>query len=291
MKNQIFLSLFSLLVVKTSAQCDHSCCNMPSCDMSSSSAPSSTAAFASLGSDINFQNAHESPLPLYYVAMGRMITFPTPDGKTGSAYFVPAKKQTKNYLFVFHEYWGLNDWIRKEADMFADSIPNVNVIALDLYDGKSATASDEAVKLMQGMDQTRAQNIIKGAVSFVGKDAKIATIGWCFGGGWSMQAALIAGNELNGCVMFYGMPESDVNKLKTLNSDVLFIWANKDQWINQKVKDDFVANMKTADKKLTVKEYPADHAFANPSNPHYDKTSGDDATKNALAYLRNHFAS
>ncbi|MFI5134655.1 MAG: dienelactone hydrolase family protein [Chitinophagales bacterium] len=288
MKKSLTLFLLSLLFVRAEAQCDHSC-TMSSCDMSSSSSsPSATAAFASLGSDINFQNAHKSPLPLNYVAMGRMITFPTPDGKTGSAYYVPAKKQTKNYLFVFHEYWGLNDWIRKEADMFADSLPNTNVIALDLYDGKSATASDEAVKIMQSMDQTRAQNIIKGAVNYAGKDAKIATIGWCFGGGWSMQGALIAGNQLSGCVMFYGMPETDVNKLKTLSSDVLFIWANKDQWINQKVKDDFITNMKSAEKKLTVKEYSADHAFANPSNPHYDKQSGDDATKNALAYLRAH---
>jgi len=279
MKQSILILFLALLAVQSQAQCTQSCC----------SKNSATAAFAALGSDVNFQNAHEAPLEINYAAMGRMITFPTPDGKTGGAYYIPAKKQTKNYLFVFQENWGLNDWIKKQSDLFADSLPNVNIIAIDLYDGKVAKTSDEAMKFMQACDQTRLQNIIKGAVQFTGENSKIATVGWCFGGGWSLQAALIAGSHTTGCVMFYGMPETDASKLKGLNSDVLFIWADKDQWINEQVKNDFVKNMNTAGKQLIVKQYDADHAFANPSNPHYDKQNGDDATKVAITYLRKHF--
>jgi carboxymethylenebutenolidase len=85
------------------------------------------------------------------------------------------------------------------------------------------------------------------------------------------------------------MPETDINKLKNLNSEVLFVWAKKDQWINEQVKNEFIENMKAADKRLTVKEYDADHAFANPSNPHFDESDASEAQKITLNFLRSHF--
>ncbi len=281
MKKIFFAVLITWIAPNLNAQSTHSCC----------SSSSATKTFASLGNDARFLNAHDAPLPSNYVAMGRMITFPTPDSKGGRAYYVPAKKQTTNYILIFHEWWGLNDWIRKQADMYADSISNANIIAVDLYDGKVAGTSDSATRIMQAMDETRARNIIKGALNYMGRDANIVTVGWCFGGGWSMQGALMAGGNEKGCVMYYGMPEADLSKLKSLNSDVVFIFAKKDQWINDKVKKDFVENMKAAGKKITVYEYDADHAFANPSNPSHNKTAAVDAQKVTLAYFRKVFGS
>ena len=86
--------------------------------------------------------------------------------------------------------------------------------------------------------------------------------------------------------MYYGMPEKDIDKLRNLHADVLGIFANKDQWISPKVVDEFAANMKKADKKLILKQYDADHAFANPSNPSFDKTAKEDAYENTLAFFK-----
>ena len=86
--------------------------------------------------------------------------------------------------------------------------------------------------------------------------------------------------------MYYGMPEKDVAKLKTLNSDVLGLFADQDKWINPEVVGQFEKDMAAAGKKVTVKEYPADHAFANPSNPKYNKELAADAHQRALAYLK-----
>ncbi|HTA27613.1 MAG TPA: dienelactone hydrolase family protein, partial [Bacteroidia bacterium] len=108
---------------------------------------------------------------------------------------------------------------------------------------------------------------------------------WCFGGGYSLQAAILAGKQAAGCVMYYGMPETDMAKLKTLHCEVLGLFANKDKWINPDVVKTFQDNMKKAGKKLTVKSYDADHAFANPSNPHYDGPSTSDANKMALEFI------
>ena len=136
-----------------------------------------------------------------------------------------------------------------------------------MYDGKLATTPADAGKFMGEFKQDRGNIIVKGAIAYAGKDAKIATVGWCFGGGQSMQASLAAEKQAVACVIYYGMPEGDVTRLKNLNCDVLAIWPTQDKWINKDVMDKFEADMKTAGKNLTVKAYEADHAFANPSNP------------------------
>jgi carboxymethylenebutenolidase len=139
---------------------------------------------------------------------------------------------------------------------------------------------------MQAVTTDRASAIIKGAIAYVGPSAKIYTIGWCFGGGWSLQTSLMAGKQAAGCVMYYGMPEKDQSKLRNLNADVLAIFANKDQWINTKVADEFAVNMTTAGKKIIVKKYDADHGFANPSAPAFDKSAREDAYANEIAFFK-----
>ena len=129
-------------------------------------------------------------------------------------------------------------------------------------------------------------NIIKGAFIYAGAKAKVFTIGWCFGGGWSLQSAIAGGNNVVGCVMYYGMPEKDVNKLKELHCDVIGFFGNKDQWINPQVVDQFKADMKTAGKNLTAYEYDADHAFANPSSAHNNKEAAADAYAKTLAFIK-----
>lgn len=163
---------------------------------------------------------------------------------------------------------------------------NVNVLAIDMYDGKLATTREEAGKFMGEFKQDRGNSIVKGAIDYAGKNAKIGTIGWCFGGGQSIQASLTAGKQAAACVIYYGMPESDVERLKTLNADVLNIWPTQDQWINKEMMDKFEANMKAAGKNLTTKAYDADHAFANPSNPKFNPEFTADAYKNTLEFFK-----
>lgn len=86
--------------------------------------------------------------------------------------------------------------------------------------------------------------------------------------------------------MYYGMPEENIERLKALNTDVLNIWPTQDQWINKQVMDKFEANMKAAGKKLTIKSYEADHAFANPSNPRYNQQAAADAFRNAVVFFK-----
>jgi carboxymethylenebutenolidase len=245
------------------------------------------ASFAAFSSDENFKTAHMEPeVREFKEDIGQMITFKCADGKDGQAFEILSPYGTNKYLLVFHEWWGLNTQIKEEAVKLYKTLYDWNIIAVDLYDGKSTARREEAAQMMQGLDSKRAEAIVQGVLKKIGKNATIATIGWCMGGGWSLQAAIMGGSKTLGCVMYYGFPEKDVEKLKTLNTDVIFIHALQDEWITKEVIDEFKNNMAAAGKTITVYEYDAPHAFANPSNPGYNKEFTEDAMKKSVKYLQ-----
>jgi carboxymethylenebutenolidase len=245
-----------------------------------------------LGGASDFVRAHAEPLPFHFVSQegGEMMTFQTPDSVAANAFLIKAKVKSKQWLFVYQEWWGLNDYIKKQAETFyTDLGGKVNVIAIDMYDGKVATTREDAGKYMGEAKKERLESIMRGAVNFVGKKAKIASVGWCFGGGLSLQSAMIEGKQAVGCIMYYGMPEKEVAKLKTLKTDVLGLFAGKEKWINKDVVMEFDKNMKSSRKKLTFKIFDSEHAFANPSNPNFDKEASVEAYNMAMTYLKNKF--
>ncbi len=289
MKNLLLIFVICLATTAwVKAQTKMACCTKPT-TTDAAETTGAIAQFAALSKDDSFREKHENPLPFNLVGQtGKMISYKTPDGKTAKAYEIKAKKKTNDYVFVIHEWWGLNDYIKKESQRLSEEIGDANIIALDLYDGKIATTQEQAGQLMQAVSEDRARAIINGALNYVGKKADIATIGWCFGGGWSLQTAIMAGKQAEAAVIYYGMPEQNVERLKKLKAPVLGIFASQDQWITPKVVEEFKQNMDKADEKLTVKMYEADHAFANPSNPKYKAELAQEAHKLAVDFIKKH---
>lgn len=246
------------------------------------------AAFQREAGNSAFKSWHISPRPFVYANQkGSMIRFATPDGQEGSGYFIPAKKKSNKYLLVIQEWWGLNDYIKQESDWYWDELDKeANVIALDMYDGKTASTPDSASKLVRSVNNDRLVNIIKGAIAHAGTNADIYTVGWCFGGAWSLQASIIAGKQGKGGIMFYGRPETNIERLKLLNADIIGFFGNKDRSPSPEMVDAFEKNMKEAGKNLTVHRYDAGHGFANPSNPAFNKEATEDARKKAIEFLQ-----
>jgi carboxymethylenebutenolidase len=243
--------------------------------------------FKAEASTASFAMMHDNPIP-YTVAdpLGKPVTFKAADGTSAMGYEIRSNKKSNKWLFVIQEWWGLNDYIKKESETFYSDLGDVNVIALDLYDGKIAATADSAMKLIQSAKTERLESIIKGAIAYAGTDAKIYTVGWCFGGMWSLQSALLAGKQAAGCVMYYGRPENNVEKLKTLNCDVIGFFGNKDRSPSPEVVNKFEADMQAAGKKLFANKYDAGHGFANPSNPVFNKEAAADAHAKAVAFLK-----
>jgi len=220
--------------------------------------------------------------------LGKMIPFEAADGKNANAYFIAAKKKTNKFLIVIQEWWGLNDNVKMESDKYYTDLGDVNVIAVDMYDGKVAATPDSAMKLMRGADMVRMTAIIQGAIKYAGSNASIYSVGWCFGGMWSLQTAILAGPQAKGTVMYYGRPETNMDKIKSIQCDVIGFFGNLDQSPSPAMVNDFEKSMKEAGKNLNVNRYEAGHGFANPSNPSYNAAAKADAYTKAIAFLKAH---
>lgn len=275
----LFIVLFSVLpLLFIRAQESHSCCD-----------EDAVMKFSRFGNDGNFVAAHNEPGGFKLVnPQGTMVTFNTSDGMTGNAYEVKAANPTNKYLLVFHEWYGLNDYIKQECENWSAEL-GVNVLGVDLYDGKVASNNDEASKYVQSVTTERGLNIIAGARDYAPKDAIFATIGWCFGGGWSCQAAILLGERCKACVIYYGMPEDNKDKLANLKAPVLGIFAGQDKYITGEIVKKFEENMNSLGKKVTTKTYDAVHGFANPSNPKHDVAATSDARALATSFFKENF--
>ncbi len=276
------ITLLSVLIFTTFSY-SQSCCQL--------TFASNEGNMSEFTKDESFIASHQIPLDYKHNSLvgGEMITFKTANATDGNGYLIKSKTKSNRWLFVYQEWWGLNEYIKKQSDILYNEMGgNVNVLAIDMYDGKVATTREDAAKYMQGADEKRLENIVNGALIYSGKKAKVASIGWCFGGGWSLKSAILAKNQAVGSVMYYGMPVQDVEKLKTLKCEVLGLFATE-EWISKKVIEEFAANMKTANKSLTYKIFEAAHAFANPSNPKFDEKAATEANAMAIAFLKEKF--
>ena len=133
-------------------------------------------------------------------------------------------------IVVVHEWWGLNRNIELWADRLAGD--GWAALASDLYGGQVATTPDDAIRYMKGVDPAAAAKTITAAIDFLGQDPRIrartrAVVGWCYGGGWSLQAAL-AHPELDGAIIYYGRLDTDPAHLRAIKARVLGFFGNQD---------------------------------------------------------------
>ena len=162
---------------------------------------------------------------------------------------LPAKTPAAAVLLV-HEWWGLNDQIKSVAAALAKQ--GYIALAVDLYDGKLATAPADARTYMSAVQPAEATDTLASWIGWLRERAdstgKIATIGWCFGGGWSLNASLAA--PVAATIVYYGNVAKSSDQLAPLKSPVLGHFASRDRWINRTMVDGFGAAMRQAGKRL-----------------------------------------
>lgn len=257
------------------------------CDQAENTGQTKADNMSDFANDTTFQNAHAVPDTIDLMEMGEMRSIPIA-GQRDAHYYSVDQENSHAVLLMFHEWWGLNDHIKREAGRYATKLPGVDVWALDLYDGKVAESRDSATAYMQGLEEDRAYAIIQAALQQAGINTPVATIGWCLGGSWSLKASIAAGDQSEACVMFYGMPVTEEEALKGLSAPVLGLFAKQDEWITPEVVNNFEKVMEDAGKKLKVHMFDANHAFANPSGDRYDEEAAQKANKLAHEFLMKH---
>ncbi|MSR46232.1 MAG: dienelactone hydrolase family protein [Planctomycetes bacterium] len=190
-------------------------------------------------------------------------------------------------VLVIHEWWGLNSHIKHWADRFTAS--GRAALAVDLYGGKVAATREEAGAAMRAVDQAKAVKTLLAGHAFLSDDARVkaskrASIGWCFGGGMSLQLALHA-PDLDAAVMYYGKPVTDAAELKKIKAPLLGVFGERDKAFPPALIEQFKGGLREAGVAGEVLLFPADHAFANPSGGNYDAVQAAAAWTKVQAFL------
>jgi carboxymethylenebutenolidase len=197
-------------------------------------------------------------------------------------------------VIMIHEWWGLNDNVRAMADRLAGE--GYIVFAIDLYAGEVAQTPDEARSLMmQAVEEPDSANDnIRAAYNFVKSTAgapRIGSLGWCFGGGWSLNTAKLFPDDLDASVIYYGQVTDDEDALRPINTPILGLFAAEDTGIKVASVEAFRDALERLRKNYEVHIYPGvGHAFANPTGSNYDAAAAEDAWSKTLEFLDRHLA-
>ncbi|WP_022728041.1 dienelactone hydrolase family protein [Fodinicurvata sediminis] len=191
-------------------------------------------------------------------------------------------------VLLIHEWWGLNDQIKTMAAEFAEQ--GYLALAVDLYGGEAAEAGDSetARSLMQAVDAEVATETLTAWTDWLKQHddgtGQVATVGWCFGGAWSLNASIA--RPVDATVIYYGNVDRPVDKLEQLEGPVLGHFARQDQSITPEMVETFASRMDEAGQDLTLYWYDADHAFANPTGARYDEEDAAQAWERTLGFLK-----
>lgn len=198
------------------------------------------------------------------------VTVKLLDGRTVKAALAKPQGQAQGSILLIHEWWGLNNQIKSVASEFANQ--GYTALAVDLYNGSVADSPDGARSLMQSVDPKVATETLEVWVQWLRENSlsggKVATIGWCFGGGWSLNASLAS--PIDATVIYYGRVNKTAAELASLKGPVLGHFATQDEWINKEMVSGFESAMDAAGKTYSNYWYDAQHAFANPTSARYD---------------------
>jgi len=198
-------------------------------------------------------------------------------------------------VIMIHENRGLNDNIIRMANTLAKQT-GYAVLAVDLFKGQMTNDPNRAMQLVKSARANPQETIanLQSAVKYVSSlpfvdSSKIASIGWCFGGGQSLQLALHSEKHpLAATILYYGTPlVTDKQELSKIKWPVLGIFGDKDQAIPLPNIQQFKSVLDAAGIINEVNIYKGlGHAFANPSGANYAPKETEDAWQKTLAFLK-----
>ena len=201
----------------------------------------------------------------------------------------PADNGTYPAVVMIHEWWGLNENIEHMADVLAGH--GYVVFAVDLYDGQVATNSSRAAELSGQVRNNPDEAVAKMSSAVSGlRDMsyttdQVASLGWCFGGGQSLQLSLSEA-DLNATVIYYGTLATDEETLQRIDAPVLGVFGSEDQVVSIESVREFNRTLGELGVEREIYVYEgAGHAFANPSGESFRPDATRDAWSKTLDFL------
>lgn len=212
------------------------------------------------------------------------------NGKAVDAYLGLPKRTPAPAVVLFHEWWGLNDQIKAVAQEFTEI--GYVALAIDLFGGKVATVRNDAKRLIGRVGRAETLELSRKWLQWLKSqetvNGKLATIGWCFGGGWALSAATV--EPVDATVVYYGRVNHPTSEMRHLKGPVMGHFATHDMWINRDMVTLFELGMLKAQKRSISHWYEAGHAFANPTGSRYNDKNAVLAWQRTLAFLETEFS-
>ncbi len=193
-------------------------------------------------------------------------------------------------VLLIHDRWGLNDYVRAMARRLSGE--GFAVLAVDLFDGQTASSAGQAEELVEQFlgDRPAVLANIGQARTWLeenGLPPRIAALGFGYGGEWALEASLDAGEEIDAIVMFYGRVIGNVEELKALSAPLLGVFAQQDSTIPLRDVTQFRSQLRDLGKSgAVVLIHPnVAHDFANPDSAAYDHDAAVENWNSAVAFL------
>ena len=209
---------------------------------------------------------------------------------SASGYFMEPESAPAGAVLLIHEWWGLNDQIRNVVPQFAEA--GFLSLAVDLYGGEVADSPAKARDLMGQVQPDLATETLVTWIDWLRNhpkcNGKIGTVGWCFGGGWSLNASIAT--PVDATVIYYGRCAKSSDEVASLQGPVMGHFATQDKFINMDMVDGFENSMDAAGKTYSNFWYEADHGFANPTTTRHDAEDAMLARSRTLDFFQQHLS-
>lgn len=180
---------------------------------------------------------------------GTDVRYLSDDPSTRGYLAVPDGEGPFPALVLIHEWNGLVDRIRQVADAFADE--GYIALAVDLYHGKTGRSREENMRLVRQVEADPEGTIanLNEAVRFLRAredvTGKVASMGWCFGGGVALSFAL-GGVNHEGTAVFYGRLVDDPDRLASIHHEIYGTFAELDTGIPPEDVERFAQALRAA---------------------------------------------
>ncbi|MEL6491207.1 MAG: dienelactone hydrolase family protein [Cyanobacteria bacterium J06621_3] len=226
---------------------------------------------------------------------GSEVTYATIEGTPITGYLAQPTDSVGEALpaiITIHEWWGLNENIEAMTRRLAGE--GYTVLAVDLYGDEVATEPTAARELMRSVmdNPAPAQDNIFQASEFLKNEydaTALGSVGWCFGGNWSLRTGLLLSSDLDAMAIYYGRLILAPEALDALDMPIIGFFGEDDSSIAVDDVNNFEEVLTDLGKTVDINLYPGvGHAFANPSGQNYDAEAAEDSWEKTTAFFAEH---
>lgn len=224
---------------------------------------------------------------------GEDITFPGTSGDLMAVF--SAANEPLGAVLVIHENRGLSPHIRTIPPRLAAD--GYSALAIDLISAEGGTAhmpsEDEAMAALGAAPEERLIADLRSGLDELERrvpDAKLAAIGFCFGGGMTWRLLAAGEPRLAAAVPFYGPLPDRADFSGSPSAAVLGIYAELDSRVNA-TRDAAEAALTEAGLVHELRTFEGvDHAFFNDTGQRYNPEAAAAAYEAMLAWFATHLA-